>query len=481
VPRTLAVINQKGGCGKTTTSINLAATLAASGYRTLLVDVDPQAHCALGLAVPEQHINHSVADAMLSVDSQTLRREDLIWQINGQLDLLPASTALATVERRLADAMDRDLRLAGVLRQLGGGYDFILIDCPPNIGLLTFNALRAAGEVMIPVETSYFALKGAGKQVATIRVMGQRCGHLPKLHVLPTLYDVRVRNSREILADLTRQFGEAVLPVAIHYASKLREAASFGQPITEYDPSCRSCQDFRRLAEHLTAHPPGTGFGDAPGQPATETSAPADTAAAELGAVPSVDPAPAAGAPAASAQPPAPAAEPHGSSHGVDADASTDAQPLSRAAELAQRARALADRTQRLQARFAADPNVGHLGKQPNRPKSDGRIDHAERQRNLARKLARLYGVRKTETGALFVQPTGEARRIAVAGDFNNWSPDATPMRYNQQLDVFEASVSLPAGRHAYRLVIDGRWTTDPHNDRVVVNEQGEPNNIVEV
>lgn len=162
--RTIAIINQKGGSGKTTTAINLSASLARRGHRVLLVDVDPQSHCALGLAIPESHVEVNVGDVMLAPESRRVAPESALWRVSKGLDLLPSSTRLAALEAArggLAEREDRDRRLLESLRPFADEYDWCLIDCPPFIGLLTFNALRAADEVLIPVETGYFALEGA--------------------------------------------------------------------------------------------------------------------------------------------------------------------------------------------------------------------------------------------------------------------------------------------------------------------------------
>jgi len=450
VVRTFAVINQKGGCGKTTTSINLAAAFAHLGRRVLLVDMDPQSHCALGLAVPEQQVDLTVGHAMLADHLDHLDPADLVWQINHKLDLAPCTVELAGIERQLAEAPDRDLRLARVLGRFGKTYDVILIDCPPSIGLLTFNALRAAREVVVPVDTSYFSLKGAVKQVATIRVMAEQCGHRVHTHILPNMYDVRLRLGREILADLQRQFGDAVLPTSIHFNSKLKEAVSFGQPISEYDPASRGAQDFDRLARHLLSN-----------QPDIE---PAHVAVNEMAAnASSIDRAQATLAAAreqiaderAAVNPP---------------------RPTDRAAELAQRARALTNRTNKLLGRVSVDPALTSAQEQ-----RDSRATDPARRAKVEQKLAKLYGVRVTKHGALFVQPINGAKRLAIAGDFNNWTPAATPLRANDELGVWEAAVDLPPGRYRYRLVVDDHWTTDPHNAYVETNPFGELNNIVEI
>jgi chromosome partitioning protein len=438
--RCIAVINQKGGCGKTTTAINLAAAFAELGQKTLLVDMDPQSHCALGLAVPEQQVDFTIGDGMMAAGNGRLDAAELVWQVSSRLDLAPSTVALAGIERQLADAPDKDLRLSKVLSRLADRYDLCIIDCPPAVGLLTFNALRAAGEVIIPVETGYFALKGAMKQATTLRVIGERCGHHVTQHILATMYDVRTRMAREILRDLQRHFGTCVLPVPIHYNSKLREAVSFGQPIHEYDPASRGAQDFERLARYLLAHPP---------RRAQMSSASAGTAADDEG---SAEPAQAAPAPA----------------------------PVnSRAAELVQRAKALAERTTALQQRLADDPDV--KAAQSDELREQQPVSDPAAKLQLEEKLARLYGVRVTPQGALFVQPANGSQQIAIAGDFNDWSDSATPMRRNERLNVWECCLPLKPGRYRYRLIVDGRWSSDPHNQAVETNPFGELNSVVQV
>jgi chromosome partitioning protein len=449
--RSIAVINQKGGCGKTTTAINLAAALARMGHKTLLVDMDPQSHCALGLAVPEQQIEYTIADAMLA-DPAKLDAGAMIWQISSMLDLAPSTVALAGVEQKLSGSSDRDLRLARVLRQLRDRYDLCIIDCPPAVGLLTFNALRAAGEVIIPVETGYFALKGAVKQATTLRVLAERCEHRVAVHVLPTLYDVRTKMSREILADLHKQFGHSVVPVPIHYNSKLKEAAGFGQPIGEYDPASKGAQDFERLARYLLEHAP------------VETAEDFRSSISDLRSEDTTT-----GVPQSRSQP----IEDSRSKIG-DAPA-----PVSRAAELVQRAKALAERTAALSKKFATDPDVIKVEAQDKKLAEP--IADPARKATLDQKLEKLYGVRQSSQGVLFVQPLGKAKQLGLAGDFNGWNGAATPMRKNEHLGVWECCLPLDSGRYRYRLVVDGQWTSDPHNKYVEANPFGELNNIIEV
>ena len=169
--RTVSIINQKGGCGKTTVSINLASALAQKGKKTLLVDMDPQSHCAVGLAVPEEQIEQSIYDVLISASrNEPCRLSEIIWEIGERFELAPASIDLAAFEQQLAVGPGREECLRKILESVKENYDFVIIDCPPAVGLLTFNALRAATDVIVPVETGYFSLHGLSRQLDTLSV-----------------------------------------------------------------------------------------------------------------------------------------------------------------------------------------------------------------------------------------------------------------------------------------------------------------------
>lgn len=258
--RTIAIVNQKGGCGKTTSAINLAGVFAASGYKTLLVDMDPQSHCAAGLAIPEQRIDVQIGDAMAAVGtSREVDTERLLWRVSRNLDLAPSTMKLATVEAargELAGKSDAESRLSKVLGRLGGKHDICFIDCSPAIGLLTYNALVAADEVVIPVETGFFSLQGATKQVNTIRTLAKRLGAAPMYRLLATLHSPESALATELLEELKRRFPGKVIPQVIRYDQRLRESASFGQPIIEYAPSSTGAEDYRGLAQWLAENRP---------------------------------------------------------------------------------------------------------------------------------------------------------------------------------------------------------------------------------
>ena len=250
--RRIAVVNQKGGCGKTTVSINLASALAEAGQKTLLVDMDPQSHCAVGLAVPEEQIEQSIYDVLISNSrNEPIKLTEILWQIGDRLELAPASIDLSAFEQQMVGIVERECCLKAVLDEMKDEFDYVIIDCPPAVSLLTFSALRAATDVIVPVETGYFALHGLSKQLETLSILCERCNQQVDVRVLASMYDVRTRMAREILAELRNHFADKMFKTVVNFNTKIKEAASFGQPISEYDPACKGRIDFRTLADEV--------------------------------------------------------------------------------------------------------------------------------------------------------------------------------------------------------------------------------------
>ena len=472
--RTVAIVNQKGGCGKTTTAINLAGVLARFGERTLLVDLDPQSHCAAGLAVPEDRIEAHIGEAMLAEPDAPIDDRRLLWKIRRNLDLAPSAMRLAGLEAArggLADLEDRDERLTRVLERWSDRYDVCLIDCPPSIGLLTYNALRAADEVLIPVETGFFAMQGAGRQINTIRALAERIGAETSYRLLVTMHDENSSLGNELLSELKRRFGDRVVPVVIRLDRRLKDATSMGQPIIEYAPSSIGAQDYSDLAAWLLGRPaPYIDTEAAESTRFLEPRRPAPFAPPSL-----TEPKPFAPTPHSQFEhPSAPTEETVevAVATRVDQPASSIDPVLSRAAELAARARQLLRRGEQLQDRLRRDPAV------------DSRALEAGDTHTAATPTKRSEsapGPIETTEGVMFRHRAKAEARVGVAGEFNRWSPDATPLRYNAGTGLHEGVAGIPPGRCEYRLVVDGVWLTDPGNPSLSVNPYGERNSVLVV
>jgi len=249
--RIIALCNQKGGVGKTTTSINLAASLAEYGRKVLAVDFDPQGALSAGLGIPTHDVP-TVYDLLL--DTKRDPREAIVHSSVENLDVLPANIDLSAAEVHLVNEVARETILSRVLRHVSGEYDVILIDCQPSLGLLTVNALTAAHGVLIPLECEFFALRGVALLIETIDKVRDRLNPAIELDgLLATMYDPRTLHSREVLERVVEAFGDDVLETVIGRTVKFPDASVSGVPITEFAPEHAAAQAYLRLARELVA------------------------------------------------------------------------------------------------------------------------------------------------------------------------------------------------------------------------------------
>ncbi len=396
--RTIAIINQKGGCGKTTVSINLASALAGRDQKTLLVDMDPQSHCAVGLAVPEEQIEQSIYDVLISHGrGEPLRLSEILWQISDGFELAPASIDLAAFDQQMSGIADRENGLKKILEQIKNDYDYIVIDCPPSVGLLTFNAIRAATDVIVPVEMGYFSLHGLSKQLETLHVLCGQCSQEINVMILPSMYDIRTKMGREILGELRKHFSGQMFKTVVNFNTKLKEAASLGQPIGEYDAASKGNRNFQSLADELIG---------------------------------------------------------------------TDTQ--------LHRAELVGTLQSKLEAISASAEELLSSVETPAAPRE------AE-PKDFDAKIAEFYGVRQIGDAVMFVTLYPRAKSVQIAGDFNNWQPEKTPLTKVNENGVWQIKLPMASGKYRYRLVVDGQWQQDPYNENTELNPFGELNSVLEV
>jgi chromosome partitioning protein len=505
--RTVAIVNQKGGCGKTTVSINLASALAELGKKVLLVDMDPQSHCAVGLAVPEEQIEQSIYDVLISKSrNEPIRLTEILWQIGENLELAPASIDLSAFEQQMAGVTERECCLRDVLEDVKEEYDFAVIDCPPAVSLLTFNALRAATDVLVPVETGFFALHGLSKQLETLSILCKRCQQQVSVRVLASMYDIRTKMAREILAELRSHFADQMFKTVVNFNTRIKEASSYGQPINEYDPASKGQQDFRMLAQEVIGSEE---------RPQVKSKRLVDSLADQLEAIgasanellKATKP-----APAAEAKPPveiqsvpapkpvpAPVAEPRPAVESkpaavpvtvMEPKPAVTVKPVTPPIPVVEQKAAVTSRAVPEPKKEPQPVAVAEVmtAKAPSAAATSAGANLQILAQSVAQstgqvdaKLSEYYGVSQIQDAVVFVTLYPRAGHVAIAGDFNNWQPATTPMQRVGETGVWQAKLTLPHGTYRYRLVVDGQWQQDPYNERSEMNPYGEFNSVLEV
>ncbi len=247
--RIIAITNQKGGVGKSTTAVNVSAYLSSYGYKTLLIDLDPQSNSTSGLGLNPKDVKESVYEILIHDRDPN---EIILKTSYKNLKIIPSSIQLAGAEVELVSSMKREFKLKEAIEKIEKDYDFILIDCPPALGLLTINALVAAKEVIIPIQCEYYALEGLGQLLSTINLVKENLNNRLIINgAIMTMYDPRLKLSGQVIKEVKDFFSEKVYRTVIPRNVRLSEAPSYGKPIMEYDPDCKGAEAYSNFTKEV--------------------------------------------------------------------------------------------------------------------------------------------------------------------------------------------------------------------------------------
>lgn len=249
--KTISVANQKGGCGKTTTAINLAAALAAANKKVLIIDLDPQSHASFGLGANLQTSDKSVYNILTDNAEKKRTLAECISNLCQGLDIVTSNIMLSTLEQELKDKEDAVSKLKDAIHPARDIYDYIIIDCPPSLGFLTFNALRAADMILVPIDMSVFSLMGVGKLLGMLELIKVKIGHAPAVHAVATIFDKRTKYSQVMLDEIRSFFRDQLLQTVIRAGVALKKAAAKGESVIKFDPKSNGAIDHTALAEEI--------------------------------------------------------------------------------------------------------------------------------------------------------------------------------------------------------------------------------------
>ena len=251
--RVISIANQKGGCGKTTTAINLSAGLAYKGRKVLIIDMDPQGHAAMGLAVDSVNWERTVHDALGNAEGIKSQLDEVIVEINENLHIAPSTIELSTFEQNLSMIPGREIRLKKAIAGLHVSYDYIIIDTPPSLGLLTFNSLMAATEVFVPIEMGLFSLHGISRLFDILGIIKEKTNSEIRTKIIATMFDKRTRIAREVLKEIEENLNGASFNTVINSSVKIREAAGHGKSIFDYAKNTAAGENYMELVKEVMA------------------------------------------------------------------------------------------------------------------------------------------------------------------------------------------------------------------------------------
>lgn len=413
----IAIANQKGGCGKTTTAINLAAGLGESGYRALLIDADPQGHASLGLGQRRQE--EPGLYEVFALDFPIA--EAIITNVSPGVDLVPATISLAAVEHVLANMPQRERQLSKHLGSLESIYDFAIIDCPPALSLLSINAIRAASRVIVPIDMGLFSIDGIERLSETVDLVAQKYGLTINIDLLPTLVDERTRLCRKFLLGIWERYQDKVLPVMIHNTVRLKESVCVGQSIIQFDPRSTAAKDYLALADEILR------------RSASENAVEAEELSWLLEQVNET------------------AKEPPSLAFSVPTLLSPSSSSTIEAYD----------------EKIELEKSLQDFPEYSNVTSQDGNTLTVKGADNDLHRIDLGY-------------QHFEGRELMIAGEFNDWIPDEGVETMHKNGSIHKIFYA-PPGEYQYRLIIDGKWRNDPTNPEQILNPLGVHNSMLRV
>lgn len=427
----ISIANQKGGCGKTTTAINLASALSTNGKRVLLIDLDPQAHASLGLDIESQD---SIYNVISRLTPRKLKLDNIIKRIDN-FDVAPSNILVGTLEQELADEIGRELKLLEVINTVKDRYDYILIDCAPSLGILTVNAIRVSQELIIPVETSRFSMQGVEHILDIVALVRDRLNHHVQCKVLITMFDSRLRHSFAMLSTFKERFKDYLLDTIVHVNVKLKESAVMGKPVFSYDKYCRGSKDYNSLAKEIISYSE---------ERKTETIIKREDITAAKQDLKEV-------------------------MRKLEAAvkeevAKAEAAKGNEEVETKELADAISDRSP------TEELGLKELEK---RLETDFSTLSTRMQETIKEEIQGLFQIK-------FSIEESNAKSVYVTGSFNDWSLDDT-CRLKKVDNRWETTVELKPGTYKYQFIVDGIWKEDPRNPNKERNSFGDVNSLIEV
>jgi len=418
--RTISISNQKGGCGKTTTAINLAGTLASLRKKVLVIDLDPQSHATFGLGVTNQAVDMSIYNVLTDGPKKKRSLSECIMNVSENIDLIPSNILLSTLEQELKDKEDAVSKLYNSLSEYELGYDYAIIDCPPSLGFLTFNSLRAAELVIVPIDMSAFSLMGVGKLLGMLELIKLKINHSPRIKALATIYDKRTKYSQTMLDEITKFFKDQMLKTVIRTSVALKKAVFSGVPVIKFDDKSNGAIDYLALAKEIVRIEGNLEFEKAIAEASEAVDKTLNTAP-RSGAV----------------------------------FVNTSLEPETAANRIVN---------------IAADKPVS---------RDITPLEETATQLAAAQPEAAVMVDRLKEADLFINMPA--AREVYLVGDFNSWQINDESRLIKAEDGIWQKKVTLPSGKYRYKFIVDGEWTLDSKNSEKEANPFGTFNSILKL